>query len=196
MSYLPNKDRPLTTACPYFPEDEVDWLRGELADILHSRLSMGEKTAEFERKFSDYCSPDVRRHGIAVPSGTAALGVALRCLFLGAGDEVLVPCQTFIATAVAVCLVGATPVVTEIDPKTLNMDFEDALSKITPKTRAVIIVHFGGSISPNILYYIDKVHLKGLHVVEDAAHAHGATLNNRKAGTFGDLSCFSFYSLF
>jgi len=112
---------------------------------------------------------------------------------LKADDEVLVPVETFIATGMVVTLTGATPVFTEIDAKSFSMDFDDAWSRVTDKTRGAIVVHFGGFISPQLPQFIKRMHESGKFVIEDAAHAPGAELQGKRAGCFGDAGCFSFY---
>jgi len=118
---------------------------------------------------------------------------ALMALGVGPGDEVLVPVETFIATGMVVSLVGARPVFTEIARDTFSMDFADAWSRVTERTRGAIVVHFGGFISPGLPAFIERMHASGRFVIEDAAHAPGAELNGKRAGSFGDAGCFSFY---
>lgn len=190
MAYLAHPEHPLTVACPWFPPEERAWLRGELDDILTRKLSMGPRTAAFERAFADYCGVT---HGVAFPSCTAALESALMALGVQPGDEVLVPVQTFVATGMAVHLVGARPVFVEVSPATFAMDFEDARSKLGPRVRGAIVVHFGGFIAPELPGFVAEMRRRGLFVIEDAAHAHGAELNCQKAGVLADAACFSFY---
>src|SRR6185503_16518682 len=170
--YDPN--HPLTTAFPYFPPEEQQWLAGELSEILNGMLAMGPRTAQFEKDFAAYCG---QPYGIAFPSCTSSMEAALLALGVGAGDEVLVPVETFIATGMVVSLVGARPVFTEISPATFSMDFEDASSRITDRTRGAIVVHFGGFISPELPAFVQKMQESGRFVIEDAAHAPGAELN-------------------
>jgi perosamine synthetase len=190
MAYQPHPDHPLTVACPWFPPEERAWLHSELEDILVRKLSMGPRTAAFEQAFARYCGVE---HGIALPSCTAALESALIALGVQPGDEVLVPVQTFVATGMAVQLVGARPVFVEVNPATFAMDFADALAKCGPRTKGAIVVHFGGFIAPDLLEFVASMHGRGLFVIEDAAHAHGAELDGRKAGALADAACFSFY---
>jgi perosamine synthetase len=190
MNYKHDPNHPLTTAYPYFPDEEQVWLQGELANILNGRLSMGPRVAEFEQKFAAYCGAE---HGIAFPSCTAALETALSALGAGPGDEVLVPVETFIATAMSVHLAGALPVFTEISTDTLVMDFDDAWSRVTERTRGAIVVHFGGVIAPGFPNFVNQMQASGRFVIEDAAHAHGAILNGERAGSMADAGCFSFY---
>lgn len=190
MNYTPNPKHPLRMACPYFPPAEQMWLQQELIDILNGRLSMGPRTEKFEQEFADYCGT---AQGIAFPSCTASLEAALVALGVGPADEVLVPVETFIATGMVVHLVGAQPIFTEISAKTFAMDFEDAWSRVTERTRGAIVVHFGGLIPPEFPEFVKRMHDTGRFVIEDAAHAHGAELNAHRAGSIGDVGCFSFY---
>jgi perosamine synthetase len=190
MSYEPDPNHPLTTAFPYFPPDEQEWLTNELREIMNGQLAMGPRVARFEKEFAAYC--DVP-YAVAFPSCTSSMEAALKALGVGPGDEVLVPVETFIATGMVVSLVGARPVFTEISPSTFSMDFDDAWSKVTDRTRGAIVVHFGGFISPDLPAFVQKMHDSGRFVIEDAAHAPGAELNGKRAGAFADAGCFSFY---
>ena len=190
MNYEHNPEHPLTTAYPYFPPAEQEWLQKEFAEILNGMLAMGPRVSRFEREFADYCRVP---YAVAFPSCTSSLEAALIALGVRAGDEVLVPAETFIATGMAVSLTGARPVFTEIEAKTFSMDFDDAWSRINERTRGAIVVHFGGLISPELPAFVRRMHEAGLFVIEDAAHAPGAELSGQRAGSFGDAGCFSFY---
>ena len=189
-SYEHDPEHPLTTAYPYFPPAEQAWLTNELSAILNAQLAMGPRVAQFEKEFSAYCG---QPYGIAFPSCTSSMEAALRALGVGPGDEVLVPVETFIATGMVVTLVGATPVFTEIESQSFSMDFDDAWKKVNEKTKGAIVVHFGGFISPGLSDFVDRMHSAGKFVIEDAAHAPGAEYDGRRAGSFGDAGCFSFY---
>src|SRR5215813_2480247 len=165
-NYVHDADHPLTTAFPYFPPEEQEWLQRELSAILNAQLAMGPRVAEFEREFAKFCG---QPHAVAFPSCTSSMEAALIALGVGPGDEVLVPVETFIATGMVVSLVGARPVFTEISPATFSMDFEDAWSRITERTRGAIVVHFGGFISPDLPAFVQKMHDSGRFVIEDAA---------------------------
>ena len=190
MSYEHNPDHPLATAFPYFPPEEQEWLSRELSQILNAQLAMGPRVAQFEKEFAAYCG---QPYGIAFPSCTSALEAVLLALGVGPGDEVLVPVQTFIATGMVVNLTGARPVFTEIAADTFSMDFEHAWARVNERTRGAIVVHFGGYISPQLPEFIERMHASGCFVIEDAAHAPGAELDGKRAGSFGDAGCFSFY---
>jgi perosamine synthetase len=189
-NYQHDSAHPLTTAFPYFPPEEEEWLKAELGEIVKGKLAMGPRVARFENEFAEYCG---QPFGIAFPSCTSSMEAALIALGVGPGDEVLVPVETFIATGMVVSLVGARPVFTEISGQTFSMDFEDAWSRVTERTRGAIVVHFGGFISPALPAFIERMRASGRFVVEDAAHAPGAELNGQRAGSLGDAGCFSFY---
>lgn len=149
----------------------------------------GEFVERFEAEWADYCGVD---QCVGVANGTAALELSLRALGIGAGDEVIVPANTFIATAEAVAAVGARPVFVDVDPSTLLVTAASVQEAITLRTAAVIAVHLYGQ--PADMDAIGRVaQAAGLAVLEDAAQAHGATWNGRKAGSLSDVGCFSFY---
>ncbi len=151
--------------------------------------SEGPFVGEFEETFARKVG---RRFGIAVANGTAALEVGVQALKLGPGDEVILPTFTIISCAGAVVRAGGTPVVVDCDPRTWNMDVEQIESLITPRTRAIMVVHiYGLPVDMDPLLEIARKH--GLAVIEDAAEAHGLTYKGRSCGSFGDLSTFSFY---
>jgi dTDP-4-amino-4,6-dideoxygalactose transaminase len=161
-----------------------------IANILDGmHLFLGEQVTGFEREFADFCGA---RHCIGVGSGTDALVLALRAAGVGPGDEVLTVSNTFIATVEAIYLVGATPVLVDIDPDTYTMDPHQIEAHLTPKTRAILPVHLYGQLADmERICAIARRH--SLVVIEDACQAHGATRRSQRAGTFGDLGCFSFY---
>lgn len=149
----------------------------------------GPATSEFEAKFAEYCGVD---HCVSLNSGTSALHLALRCLDVGPGDEVITVSMTFIATGWAISYTGATPVFLDIDPvrRTLNPDLLEAA--ITPRTKAIIPVHlYGMPAEMDRIMAIAERH--GVPVIEDAAQAHGAKYRGRRVGQFGQIACFSFY---
>ncbi len=151
-------------------------------------LGLGGVTQAFENELQAFLGA---RHAIAVSNGTAALHLALDALDLEPQDEVLVPTLTFVATPQAVLMAGATPVFCDVDPATFNLDVHDAASRITPRTKAILPVHYGGTACD-----MDAVHRLAseahLHVIEDAAHAFGSSYKGRKVGTLSELTCFSF----
>lgn len=160
---------------------------GEAVDAGASSSSPS-KVAEFQRRFAD---AQGARFGIACASGTAALEVALRAMGVGPGDEVIVPPYTFVATAAAPLLIGATPVFCDIQLETLNMSPERFEQAITPRTRAVIPVHFAG-LAAGMDAILDIAKRHGIAVVEDAAHGHGGTWKGQGLGSIGAAGIFSF----
>ncbi|MGB2727295.1 MAG: DegT/DnrJ/EryC1/StrS family aminotransferase [Halobacteriota archaeon] len=151
--------------------------------------SKGSFIEEFERNFSNYCN---RKYGVATSNGTVALHLALKTLGIGKGDEVLVPDLTFVAVANTVTYCNAKPVFVDSHPDYWCIDPEKVDEKITPQTKAIIPVHLYGhpcDMDPLLDFAKDY----DLYVIEDAAEAHGAEYKGKKVGSFGDISCFSFY---
>jgi dTDP-4-amino-4,6-dideoxygalactose transaminase len=160
--------------------------------VLRSRwLTMGAVTQEFENAFAAYIGV---KYAFAVASGTAALHLAYAALGLESGDEVILPSLTFVATANAVVYTGATPIFADIiGLDDLTISPEDIEAKLTPKTKAICVMHYGGyPCAMNKIMDIAQRH--SLSVVEDAAHAPGAEVQGRKCGAIGDVGCFSFFS--
>ncbi len=152
--------------------------------------SAGPMITRFEQEFAAYLG---MQHGIAVMNGTAALHLALLCLDIGPGDEVIVPDSTMIATVTAVMYTGAMPVFVDIERETFAIDPAKIEAAITPKTKAIMPVHlFGHSADMDPILAIAEKHK--LFVVEDAAEVHGATYKGRKCGSMGVINCFSFYA--
>ena len=177
------------------PLSDIDFGPEETAavqQVLASRwLTMGAITQQFEQEFAEYTRA---RHAIAVTNATAALHLACVAIGLGPGDEVILPSLTFVATANAVRYTGATPVFADIEGETnLNVSPQSIEACITPRTRAILVVHYGGYACdmPAILAIAQR---HGLAVLEDAAHAIGSQLEDRMLGTWGRIGCFSFFS--
>ncbi|GIG61514.1 aminotransferase [Longispora fulva] len=149
----------------------------------------GRAVEQFERSWAQYCGTS---HAVGVANGTDALQLTLMALGVGPGDEVVVPTNTFVATAEAVVLAGARPRFADVSPYTLQLTPETVEAAVTPRTRAVIVVHLYGQTADmdRICRFADGA---GLTVVEDAAQAHGATWRGRRAGSIGAAGCFSFY---
>ncbi|HUU82450.1 MAG TPA: DegT/DnrJ/EryC1/StrS family aminotransferase [Phycisphaerae bacterium] len=151
--------------------------------------SLGQYITRFEETFSAFCDA---RHGVACSSGTAALHLALEALDVGPGDEVIIPAFTLIVSANTVCMTGATPVLADVDPLTWCIDPAAIERKITPRTRAIVVVHmYGHPVDMNAVMRIARKH--DLRVIEDGAQAHGALCRGRKVGSIGDVGAFSFY---
>lgn len=152
--------------------------------------SVGSAIEEFESRWAAYCGME---HGVAVSNGTVAIEVALECLDLQPGDEVIVPAFTIISCVQSVIYAGGTPVLVDADPVTWTMDVRQLESKITSRTRAIMPVHiYGHPVDMDPVWALSRKH--GLAIVEDAAEAHGAEYRGRRCGSLGDLSCFSFYA--
>ena len=161
------------------------------AEVIRSGwLTMGEKTFEFERRFSEYTGA---LNSIAVNSCTAALHLALKAAGIKSGDEVIVPAMTFIATWEIVTYFGAIPVLCDVNKDNFLLSTSDFEKKITPRTKAVIPVHYGGE-SCDMDVIMDIAHRHNIIVIEDAAHALPTRYKNRMVGTIGDITCFSFYA--
>jgi len=168
------------------PEEEA-----EVLDTLRSGwLTTGPKTHRFEAAFARHVGA---KHALGVTSCTAAMHLGLVALDVGPGDEVITSPITFPATANVVVHVGATPVFADVEPETLNVDVEQVEASITPRTKAIMPVHFAGH--PCEMDALMRVaHRHGLAVIEDCAHAMEATLRGRRVGSWGDVGAFSFYA--
>lgn len=152
-------------------------------------FTLGEKTKEFEKKFSEYCGT---KHALAVSNGTVAIELVLRSLGIKDGDEVIVPSHTTMPTVEPVLAVGATPVFAEISEESYIMNPSEIERLITKKTKAVIVVHiYGNSCDLDSLKKICDSH--GIFLIEDCAQAHGTRFNGKQVGSFGVAGCFSFY---
>lgn len=161
--------------------------------------SAGRFIDQFEQQWAGYCG---RRFGVSVCNGTAALHAAVASLQLAPGDEVILPSFTIISCGLAVVYAGATPVLVDCDPHTWTMDVQQVADRITPRTRAIMVVHiYGHPVDMDPIFDLAEQH--GLAVIEDAAEAHGAEYRLdrrglapewRRCGGFGDVSCFSFYA--
>ncbi len=181
----------ISSAKPYFSKSDVSFILKNLPEILNRQLTMGKWVNLFEDCVKEMAGT---KYALATHSCTSALEIALKSLNIGKGDEVLVPVQTFIATANAVINVGGTPVFCDINPKTHCLLPEDAEKRITKKTKAVILVHYGGLITPEIDKIENICKKYNLFLIEDAAHSHGASKAGRKAGSIGVFGCFSYYA--
>jgi perosamine synthetase len=152
--------------------------------------SEGDHVRRFEEAWSSYCSVQC---GVAVSSGTAALFAAVAALGFGSGDEVIMPSFTIISCAHAVIASGATPVLVDSEPQTWCMDVEQVAERITSQTRAIMMVHiYGHPVDVAPLRKLSQAH--SLALIEDAAEAHGAEYRGARAGSLGDVGCFSFYA--
>ena len=170
-----------------------DPIRAELDAVMKnvidkSAFILGPEVKAFEEEYAKYIGVS---RGVGVDNGTSAIELILRSLGVGPGDEVVVPAMTFVATASAVMMTGATPVFADVDPVTYCINQEDAISRVTAKTKAVIAVHLYG-FAMDLKPLIDAG--KGrFAVVEDTAQGHGAIVNGKRAGSLGTAAAFSFY---
>lgn len=181
------RERFLVFGSPQIEQAEID----EVVDSLKSGwLGTGPKVARFEEAFATYKGA---RHVAAVNSCTAALHLSMIAAGLQPGDEVITTAMSFCATVNAIIHAGATPVLADIDPDTMNIDPDEIERRITPRTRAILPVHFAGrSCDMDALGELAQQY--GLKMIEDCAHAIETEYKGRKTGTFGDFGCFSFYA--
>ena len=175
------------------PLSQPDITEHEISAVVEvlrgSRLSLGPRMQAFERTVAACAGA---RHGVAVSSGTAGLHLCVRALQIRPGDEVIVPSFTFIAAANAIRYEGASPVFVDVDAETLNLDPERVEAALTPRTRALMVVHtFGRPAEMAALVSIARRH--DLRMIEDACEAIGATYHGRRLGSFGDAAVFGFY---
>lgn len=174
---------------PYTDED-IEFIKDGIVEVLLSGyLTMGKKVAQFEKAFAEFIGT---RHAIGTNSGTSSLEIVMRAIGVE-GATVVIPSNTFMATATAVTHAGARIIFTDCQEENLQMDPADLQRKIQPDTRGVILVHIGGMISPNIDEIKRICDENSLFLLEDAAHAHGATIDGRRAGSLGIGGSFSFY---
>ncbi len=170
-------------------------LNGREKDYLLECLETGWISSEgpFVQRFeSEFATRVQRQYGVAVSNGSAALEAAIAALNLSTGDEVILPTFTIISCAAAIVRAGATPVLVDSDPQTWNMDIDQVASRITPRTKAILVVHiYGLTVDLDPILALAQAHQ--LWVIEDAAEVHGQTYKGQPCGSFGDLSIFSFY---
>ena len=175
----------------YFSEKDKEQVLERISEVLSTgQLTLGKYTREFENEFASYVG---KKYAIAVNSGTSALEISLR-IFHVTDKEVVVPTNTFFATASSVLHAGGKVTCADVDPQTFSIDLNDLKRRISSQTTGVIIVHIGGIISPQIEKMSTFCKEKGLFVLEDAAHAHGSVFNEKIAGALGDAGCFSFFA--
>jgi dTDP-4-amino-4,6-dideoxygalactose transaminase len=184
MSNVPFTDL-AAQARQVWPTIQADYV----ASLLGAGYIGGRAVETFERDWAAYCGAE---HAVGVANGTDALELTLRALGVGAGDEVVLPANTFIATAAAVVRAGAAPRFADVSEDTLLMTAETLEAAITHRTRAVIVVHLYGQV-PDMDSLLAVADARGILVIEDAAQAHGAEWGGRRAGSFGAVACFSFY---
>lgn len=187
-----NGGKPVASKMILFGEPKIgeEEIQEVVATLKSGWIGTGPKTKEFEKRFAAYIGAP---YAVAVSSCTAALHLSLFVSRIGPGDEVITTPLTFTATVNAIMHVGATPIFVDVDPETFNLDLEQIEEKITSKTKAILPVHFGGL--PNNLDQLSALARKyELTIIEDAAHAVGGVYHGAKIGSFGNLTCFSFYA--
>jgi perosamine synthetase len=170
-------------------------LNGKEKQYLNQCIDDGWISSEgpFVKRFEEELAAIVgRKYGIAVSNGSVALDMAVVALKIGAGDEVILPTFTIISCAAAIVRAGAIPVVVDCDPQTWNIDIAQIEAKITPRTKAIMVVHIYG-LPVDMKPILELAEKYGLHLIEDAAEMHGQTFKGRPCGSFGDISTFSFY---
>ena len=168
----------------------LEELMGAVREVAEQgAFTLGRHVEAFEDEFASYCETDF---AVGVSSGTEALALALRALEIGPGDEVIVPANSFIATAEAVSAVGAVPRVVDVDPESHLITAEHVAAALGPRVRCVIPVHLYGA-TVELDPIVELAREAGIHVLEDACQAHGARYRGRRVGTIGALGCFSFY---
>jgi dTDP-4-amino-4,6-dideoxygalactose transaminase len=166
---------------------EIDTAVARVIDS--AQFVLGPDVSAFEERFADYCGV---AHCTALNSGTSALHLALLAAGIGHGDEVITVSMTFVATTAAILYCGAKPVFVDVEPDTWTIDPTLIEAAITPRTKAILPVHLHGLMA-NMDPIIDIARRHGLVVIEDAAQSHGAEYKGRRAGSIGDVGCFSFY---
>lgn len=183
------KKMTIPSARPYF--GDIDDILIDVGRALESgRLILGEYTAKFERSFAEYINV---KHAVAVSSATAALEIVLRYYDVK-GYEVILPTNTFIACPNSVGYAGGKPVFADIDPHTFCIDPASILKQVSSKTKGIMVVHLAGLPVPQLEEIKETCQRYGLFLLEDASHAHGATIRGTKVGAIGDAGCFSFYA--
>lgn len=181
-----SKDRFLVFGAPAIEDAEIQEV---VASLKSGWLGTGPKVARFEEDFRAYKDA---QHAVAVSSCTAALHLSILAAGIGPGDEVITSAMTFCASVNAIIHAGATPVIVDIDPVTINLDPEQVRRAITPRTKAIMPVHFAGrACDMDAICQLADAH--NLKIIEDCAHAIETEYKGTKAGTFGDFGCFSFY---
>jgi perosamine synthetase len=180
----------INSSFPFFDEASIQGILKDIESTLKSGvLADGPHVGEFEKEFARYVGS---KYAVAVNSGTSALEIMLRFLNVKM-REVIVPTNTFVATPSSVLLAGGKPVFADMDEKTLCIDLNDVEKRITPKTKGIIAVHIAGLICPRIKELRSFCRENNLFLLEDAAHAHGASISGEMAGNLCDGGAFSFY---
>lgn len=179
--------KPVFPTWPQYAQDEIDAVSAVLRSG-NANAWTGDQVRTFAQEFAEYIGAP---YGIAVCNGTVALELALYALGISPDDDVIVPCKSFVATASSVVVYGARPVFADVDPESQNITVKNIKKVMTPKTRAIIVVHLGGW--PCAMDTVCEFAAQNnLQVIEDCAQAHGATYKGKRVGSFGDAAAFSF----
>jgi dTDP-4-amino-4,6-dideoxygalactose transaminase len=172
-----------------YPQIEDEVMAAVREVLPRGKYTLGPQVVAFEEEFARFCGVS---YGVGISNGTEALHLALLACEVGTGDEVITVPNTYAATVFAISYVGATPVYVDVDACTFNLDPAGLEAAITPRTKAILPVHmYGQPVDMDPLLEIAR--RRGLRVIEDASHAHGATYQGRRAGSLSDIACFSFY---
>ena len=173
-----------------FTDEDISFVQSKIGEVLKSgQLAMGKYVSEFEKRFSEFVGT---KYAVGVNSGTSALEICLRAIDVK-DSSIIVPTNTFMATATSVIHAGGRVIFSDVSKKDLCMDAEDVNEKIQKNTKAVILVHIGGIITPQLKAIKEICEDHKLFLIEDAAHAHGSTIDGKKAGALGIAGAFSFY---
>jgi len=174
----------------HYDDDDISFIKNEVEKVLRSGyLTMSERVSEFEKRFADFCGV---KYAVGTNSGTSSLEIILRTIGIE-GSTVIVPSNTYMATPIAVIKAGGRVIFAECEKENLQIDPDDVERKIQVDTKGVIIVHIGGNISPHLGKIKEICVEKDLFLIEDAAHAHGATIDGKTAGSLSLAGSFSFY---
>jgi perosamine synthetase len=179
----------INMADPHFKKNDIDYIISKTKNMININLSLGKNVRSFEKKFAKYIGC---KYAIATSSCTSALEIALQAV-CKEGDEVIIPSQTFVATAMAVYLSKFKVQFVEISKEDFCINFNDLKKKITRKTKAIVLVHFAGTICADFDKIKKLCFNKKIFLIEDAAHSLGAKYNQIMSGSLGDAGCFSFY---
>lgn len=178
---------------PYFPREDIEKIKNDIDIILETGVlseTTGQYIIKFENEFRKLCRTSF---SVAVSSGTDALEAVLRSINLKPHDKVIVPTNTFSATISTIIRAGGTPLLTDIDPSTLCINFKNVVPKVSTDVKAIMVVHIGGIVCPDILKLKAFTLSNNIKLIEDCAHAHGAKYYECYAGSVGFAGCFSFY---
>ncbi len=185
------KNKIYHVAYPYFSPEDIEWITNKVPSILNGRLSTGPYTKEFEDKFAKFIGTE---YAVFLNSCTSALEISTSFLNLSNDDEVIVPAETFIATGMAVTNNNGKVIFAEINEDTFCLSLSEIKRLRTNKTKAIMLVHFGGYISNDAIEIRDYCKKENIFLIEDCAHSIGSKIDNISCGNIGNVGCFSFFS--